>query len=411
MAELSIHIADPARGRSTIKPDMTERNEKISICALVPYPLDTTPSQRFRIEQWMPRLESLGISVDVLPFGDAELMSILHKPGRHAAKALANVRRFLRRFGDVAKTRRYDAVLIHRAACIGGPAMLERFTAMLGRPLIYDFDDAIFRLHTTDANRHFGWLKFPGKTGAICRMSSHIVVGNQYLADYALKFNPRVTIIPTSIDIDRYRPLRREAGAGRLVLGWTGSSTSQTHLESFAPMLRELLSRRNVEFRVISDREPVLPGVPHTWLPWSPETEVQNLCDLDIGIMPIPDDEWARGKCALKALQYMSMGVATICSAVGANKEVIRHGENGLLASSTGEWISCFEMLVDDGLMRRRLGDNGRITVERRYSMNACADLFASVVRQTVERRSSTSDDRKVLSSELRAGVNSSTEG
>src|SRR5437762_3022202 len=160
-------------------------SEMISVCALVPYPVDTTPSQRYRIEQWAPYLEPEGIKVELIPFVDARLMGLLHKPGRRVEKAIGSSARFVRRFVDVMKTRRYDVVLIHRAACIGGPALLERLVVLMGRPLIYDFDDAIFKLHTTEANRHFGWLKFPRKTASICRISNHIVVGNAWLADYA----------------------------------------------------------------------------------------------------------------------------------------------------------------------------------------------------------------------------------
>ena len=167
-------------------------------------------------------------------------------------------------------------------------------------------------------------------------------------------------------------------------MGWTGSSTSQTHLEMFAPMLREFTSRRDVELRVISDREPVLPGVAFVWRPWSAAAEVAELSHFDLGIMPMPDDEWAKGKCALKALQYMAMGVPTICSAVGANCEVIRHGENGLLAKSNEEWIANLELLIDEPALRERLGAMGRRSVEERYSMSRCAELFARVVRETV---------------------------
>lgn len=200
----------------------------ISVCALVPYPVDTTPGRRYRIEQWMPYLESEGISVELVPFVDERLMELLHKPGRRAAKAFANITRFLRRCADAIKTRRYDAVLIHRAASIGGPALLERLVASFGRPLIYDFDDAIFKLHTTEASRRFGWLKFPGKTATICRLASHVAVGKAWLADYARKFNSRVTIIPTSIDTSRYKSVKKNGSNGRVVVGWTGSSTSQT---------------------------------------------------------------------------------------------------------------------------------------------------------------------------------------
>ena len=381
----------------------------ISVCALVPYPVDTTPSQRYRIEQWRPYLESEGILVDLVPFVDDRLMELLHKPGHRSAKAVGGATRFAHRFIDVMKTRRYDAVLIHRAACIGGPALLERLVVFLGRPLIYDFDDAIFKLHTTHANKGFGWLKFPGKTSTICRISSQVVVGNAWLADYARQFNPRVTIIPTSIDTDYYRPVKKNGGSGRVVIGWTGSSTSQTHLEMFAPLLRDLTTtRHDVELRVISDREPLLPGVSYEWRPWSAYAEVDELSHFDIGIMPMPDDEWSQGKCAAKALQYMGMGIPTVCSAVGANFEVIQHGENGLLAGTSSEWKANLESLLDSPALRERLGTMGRRTVEELYSMRRCAGLFAQVVRDAVgDRTRSVSNADKFKVDQTIGGVQS----
>lgn len=350
----------------------------------MPYPPDTTPSQRFRIEQWIPHLAAQGIRVDLLPFADESMLRLMPKPGRRVAKAAANMRRFLARLSDVIAARNYDVVLIHRAACIIGPAILERVVASLGRPIIYDFDDAIFVLHTTDVNRRFAWLKFPGKTASICRMSSHVVVGNSWLADYARRYNSRVSVIPTSIDTGHYQPAKRPRSNGRVIVGWTGSSTSQTYLEVFAPVLKELIARRDVEIRVISNREPLLPGVPYQWRSWSPETEVEELSQFDIGIMPMPDEEWARGKCALKALQYMAGGIPTICTAIGANCEVIQSGENGLLATTSDEWLSQLEKLIDDAGLRSRLGIAGRKTVEERYSMHRSAELFAQVVRSVM---------------------------
>ncbi len=354
------------------------------MCALVPYPLDTTPSQRFRIEQWLPYLAPQGISVDLIPFADEQLMELLRKPGRRTAKAFANLTRLFRRCGEAVKASGYDAVLIHRAACLAGPAVLERIVALSGKPLIYDFDDAIFKLHTTEANRRFGWLKFPGKTATICRISDHIVVGNKWLADYARQFNQQVTIIPTGIDTDLYGPEKKKGSNGRVVIGWMGSSTSQTHLEMFVPLLRLLGARGDVELRIISDREPVLPGVSYVWRPWSAQTEVDDLSHFDIGIMPMPDDEWSRGKCAAKALQYMGMGIPAVCSAVGANCEVIQHGENGLLAATPAEWMANLASLVDSAALREKIGMMGRRTVEERYSMRRCVDLFARVVREAV---------------------------
>lgn len=355
--------------------------KEIAVAALVPYPQNTTPSQRYRIEQWMPYLAAAGIRVDLFPFADSALLDQLHRPGFRISTASRIVLRSMRRFVDLVHSKRYDAILIHRAVSIVGPAWFERLAARMGRPIIYDFDDAIFHLHTTEANRRFGWLKFPRKTATICRLSSHVTVGNEYLAEYARRFNPHVTVIPTSVDTDLYRSIEGQKRNGRIVVGWTGSSTSQTYLEMFAPVLEEIVRDERVELRVHSDRPPRLPGIPHVWRQWSAETESEEIGGFDIGIMPMPDDEWARGKCAMKALLYMSMGIPAVCTAVGANLEVIVHGENGLLAATRDEWLDNIGRLAGDAAMRERLGRAGRRTVEESYSMRRSAELFAGIVR------------------------------
>jgi len=362
---------------------------EIKVLALVPYALNTTPSQRYRIEQWEPLLKQEGIALNMVPFADERLMALLRKPGHLAAKSAAMISAFARRSALVAATASYDAVFIHRAACLAGPAALERVIKLYRRPVIFDFDDAIYFLHTAAANRLFGWLKFPGKTASICRQSAHIIVGNSYLADYARQHNPRVTVIPSSVDTEHYCAAGNKASNPRVVIGWMGSSTSQTHLEMFAPALRELTARQDIEFRVVSDREPDLPGVKLAWRRWSADSEIDELARFDIGIMPMPDDRWSRGKCAMKALLYMSMGMPVVCSAVGTNRELIRHGENGFLAATADEWLSSLNALIVDRSLRDRLGAAGRRTVEQNYSMNHCAKDCARVIRETVENRSS----------------------
>jgi glycosyltransferase involved in cell wall biosynthesis len=367
---------------------MGDTGKLISLCALVPYPVGRVPGQRYRIEQWAPVLRDYGIEVDFLPFADEKLVDLLYEPGRVAAKSARMTTAFVRRLTHVALIRRYDAVLIHRAACLAGPAVVERMVSLLQRPVIYDFDDSIFVLHTTATNHRFGWLKFPGKTARICRLSTHVVVGNSFLADYSRKYNGHVTVIPPSIDTTRYQPAEKREREGRVIIGWTGSSTSQTYLEMFVPVLRELVARPDVEIRVISDREPVLPGVPYVWRRWSAETETKELSALDVGIMPMPDDSWSRGKCSMKALQYMAMGIPPVCSDAGANRELIRHGENGFLATTPEEWLKYLGMLIGNPAVCTRVGQEARKTVEDRYSMRRCAELFARAARQAVLARS-----------------------
>jgi glycosyltransferase involved in cell wall biosynthesis len=358
---------------------------RISVCALVPYPADVVPSQRYRIEQWAPHLAEHGITVDLLPAIDQTLMRLLHKPGHSVEKLVMTLGALPRRIREALSVRSYDAVLVHRAATIAGPALIERIVKRLGRPLVFDFDDAIYLLHTSNANRRLGWLKFPRKTELLCRMSDHVVVGNSYLAAYARQHNHNVTVIPTSVDLTRYHPVDRRT-EGRIVVGWTGSSTSQTHLEMFAPMLADIASRSDIEIRVLSDRKPSLPGVDFTWRPWSVHSEVDEMAAFNIGIMPMPDDEWARGKCSLKALLYMAMGIPAVCSPVGANREIIRHGENGLLAACHDEWIKSISALADDPALRVRLGRAGRQTVEQEFSARRSASLLAGVIRDAVQQ-------------------------
>jgi glycosyltransferase involved in cell wall biosynthesis len=366
---------------------MMQERQPITICGLVPYPLGTSPSQRFRIEQWRPELENKGISIDFLPLMDKQLLDKLYRSGHFFSKAAGMTAATVRRISTLARVRHYDAIFVHRGVCLAGPALLERLMALTGLPIIFDFDDAVHLLDTSEANRHFGWLKFPGKTASICRSSAHVVVGNSYLAEYAFQHNRRVTIIPSSVDTRQYRPVEKRASKGRVVVGWMGSSTSQTHLEAFAPVLREMGSRLEFELRIVSDREPVLPGIPFVWRRWSAETEIQDLGEFDIGIMPMPDDRWARGKCAMKALLYMSMGIPAICSEVGTNREVIEHGRNGFLAATPRDWFAQLGSLIQDPEQRLRLGAAGRETIEERYSMEFCAGSFARVIEETVASR------------------------
>ena len=132
-------------------------------------------------------------------------------------------------------------------------------------------------------------------------------MGNEYLAEYASRYNNKVTVIPSSVDTDSYVPADNAMRSDRLVVGWTGSSTSQTYLEEFTPVLQELIKHRDVAMHVISDRQPDMPGVPVVWHPWSPETEIADLARFDIGIMPMPDDQWSRGKCSMNSYQKQSM--------------------------------------------------------------------------------------------------------
>ncbi|MEZ5347165.1 MAG: glycosyltransferase family 4 protein [Pyrinomonadaceae bacterium] len=365
---------------------MTEK--PISICALMLDPYDTNPGQRFRLEQWEPYLNKLGIEVEYFSFTDAKLRDVLYKDGHLIRKATGMIRAVGRRIGQIRGVSNYDAVYLFRTASMIGPANLERSLKKYRIPVIFDFDDAIYLTNTSNANRRFGWLKFAGKTAEICMLSDAVMVGNSHLGTFAAKHNKNVYVVPTSINTDLYKPRTEKRNHnGRTIIGWTGSSTSQYHLEEFEPVLAELFKRRDdIEIRVISDREPAFKTVPYSWKKWSSEKEIELTEEIDIGIMPTPDDEWSRGKCAAKALQYMALGIPAICTDMGANRDVVVSGENGFLASSQEQWLECFDKLIDDKKLRRKMGAKARKTVVENYSMTKSAELFADVVRKFVKR-------------------------
>ncbi len=365
---------------------MTEKKAGISVCALTLYPFDTVPGQRFRIEQWQPFLEKQGISIDYYSFADVNLTKTLPKPGNFLTKVRGLAKGVVQRLVHLSNLRKYDVVYIYRAATIVGPAFLERLIKLSGRPIVFDFDDAIFLTHTNEANKLFSWMKFAGKTASICRLSTSVMVGNAWLAEYAQKYNSNVTVIPSSVNTAVYslKP-RVSPRKDKIIIGWTGSSTSQTHLEMFAPMLEKLVTRYPVEIHVHSDRSPNLPHIPFVWHQWTTDNEVEVISNFDIGIMPLPDDDWSQGKCSMKALLYMSLGIPTVCSNVGMNREVIIDGKNGLLASSEEEWLKSLESLIKSESLRADLGGAARETVVAKYSMIRCADLFARVIKDSIK--------------------------
>lgn len=362
----------------------------MNVLVLVPYLYDTAPGQRFRIEQWARVLEPKGVSFTFMPFESQALRLVLYRRGQYAAKVRELLRCVRRRLALVASIdRRWDVVFLYRELLPLGPPVLERLLARKV-PLVYDFDDAIFIPDVSDANRRFKWFRWSHKVGAICSLSAHVTVGNEYLRRYAERHARYVSVIPTTIDTAEYTPKDSAALNGVPVVGWSGSMTTVKHLRMLESTLQTLA--RSLEFRlkVIGSTGFRLPGVRVESVPWGARAEVAELRSFDIGIMPLPDDSWSRGKCGLKALQYMAVGVPTIASPVGVNSEIIEDGVNGFLAASEPEWIAKLSLLLADEDLRWGFAKEGRRTVEERYSAKVHAprlyQIFTTVRTQYTTR-------------------------
>lgn len=349
----------------------------------------TAPNQRYRFEQWAPRLHrDHQIELDLLPFESAELSRILYEPGRYGTKGLLVARDFLRRTQALALARRYDAVLVVREAALIGPAIYERLISWSGKPVIFDFDDAIWMAGGDIHNGIFRHLHFFGKTSAICRLADACTVGNAYLADYARRRNPNTFVVPSSIELDNYTLVPEPASQDPFVVCWTGSASTLAHFENARAALETLAAKIPLAVKVICDRPPEAPiaGAEMRFVRWTADREAQEVGDCHAGIMPLPDNEFTRGKCGQKALQYMATGRPVVVSPVGVNKDIVKHGENGFLASSREEFVQALLQLARSSRLRKRMGNAGRKTVENSYSAEIATAKFANVVEAVAAR-------------------------
>jgi glycosyltransferase involved in cell wall biosynthesis len=349
------------------------------ILFLVPYPAGQAPSQRFRYEQYLDQLTAHGIAYTLAPFLDEATWRILYKPGQAAQKVWGIVRGFGRRLKLMATARRYDFVFVHREAAPLGPPVFEWILAkVLGKKLIYDFDDAIWLPAISEANRIAAGLKFHGKVASICRWAYKNACGNAYLAAYARQFNPSTMVMPTTIDTKHlHNQVRDQATPGRLVIGWTGTHSTMKYLDQVVPVLARLEAEGlDFEFRVISNQPPALPLNSLVYLPWNKSTEIADLLGFHVGLMPLEDDPWAKGKCAFKALQYMALGIPPLVSPVGMNTEVVQHGQNGFVCTTANDWETHLRQLLADASLRQHLGQAARATIVQRYSVQANTATF-----------------------------------
>lgn len=344
---------------------------------------DSSPGQRYRIEQWEPYLLGEGIEITYSPFASAELGRILKRPGQLGLKAWQVGRALVRRLREARGASAFDLVYVFREGALLGPALAERILARSGVPFVFDFDDAVWVRYVSQANSYLSYLRFPGKTATLCRLARQVMAGNPYLRDYAARYNSQVTVVPSTVDTERYRPVPQR-NPRRPVIGWTGSYSTARYLALVRPALERL--RRRWDFRIVlvGGEGFELAGVEVEHRPWRSATEVQDLSDIDIGIMPLSDTEWERGKCGLKALQYMALGIPTVASPVGVNSQIVVHAVNGLLAGADAEWEAALDRLLADSGLRRTLGAAGRATVETSYSARVHAPRVADVFRRAL---------------------------
>ena len=342
------------------------------ILIIAPYPPKSAPSQRFRFEQYLSYLRKQGFNITMRPFLSQKGWSTLYKEGSTVAKIMTLSGSFIRRWGLMFSLSKYDHIFIHREASMVGPAVFEWMIAkVFQRKFIYDFDDAIWLPNYSDSNARFQKLKMYKKVNKIMRLADRIIVGNDYLKDYAQTYNNNIQVIPTTIDMIKVHNLDGNPKNEIPIIGWTGSHTTMHYLEELIPVLDELSKEIAFKFHIISNQPMTIERDYIEFIPWNATTEIQDLAGINIGVMPLTDNEWSRGKCGFKALQYMSLGIPPVVSPVGVNTSIIKHKHNGIVSSNHIEWKNgLYELLTNDNL-RREIGQNAKQTILKTYSVEA----------------------------------------
>ncbi len=355
--------------------------EKKSIIFVVPYPHGEAPSQRFRFEQYIPLLEQNGYQIHFAPFLDKKTWSKLYKEGSFLKKITGIIRSFVRRLITILTIYKYDFVFIHREASHIGPPIFEFIIAKIFRKkYIYDFDDAIWLANYSESNAKVHRLKAYWKVKYCIKWAGQITVGNTYLSDYAKKINDNVTIIPTTIDTLHYHNINTDYDQ-QIVIGWTGTHSTMRFLDFLVPIIKKLEVRYDFEFRVISNKEPDYDLRSLNFMQWKRETEISDLNQISIGVMPLEHDIWSEGKCGFKCLQYMSLGIPAVVSPVGVNNAIVNHNVNGLLVESEQQWEDALEKLIQDKSQRVRIGAAGKDTVKREYSVLAYSQEYLNLFK------------------------------
>lgn len=349
----------------------------------VPYPTEG-PSNRYRVEQYLPYIKKEGIVCYLHPFWSSSAFRVLYKRGYYFRKVYFFILGTLLRILDLLQIFKYDLVFIHREAYPIGGVFFETILSILKKHFIFDFDDAIFLPASSRSNSFIGKFKNPNKVAKTIKLSSYVIVGNQYLADFALEYNPKVYVIPTPIDTDRYYPIKdNKESDDKIVIGWMGSITTINFLNMLEDAFIQLSKRFPDIIIKIVGGDFFIKGLGNVISKqWLFNEEIEDLKTFDMGIMPMPDNQWTKGKCGFKAILYMSMGIPTISSCVGVNKEIITDGVNGFLADTEREWVQKLTLLIEDRELRKRIGFSGRVTVEERYSVKVNAPKLLSKLHQ-----------------------------
>ncbi|SEN62824.1 Glycosyltransferase involved in cell wall bisynthesis [Sphingomonas gellani] len=351
------------------------------VLVLCPYPQGVAAGQRLKYEQYLDDWRAAGFDVTVSSFMDMALWDRAYVGGHRLAKAIGTVRGHLRRLRDLTRLRRYDLVYISMWVTPFGTTWMERLTRRWARAIVYDIEDNLL----TEDGAPSGLrqrLKGRGKPRFLLERADHVITASPFMVDRYRERNAKgaVTLIYPSVDTDTFRPRAGPSAEGKPVIGWTGTFSSEPYLDLLRLVFQELARRVDYKLIVIGNFPYQLAGVDLEVLTWSGAEEVAQMQRLDIGVYPLPNDDWVLGKAGLKVIQYMAFGLPSVSSNIGTAIRQVTEGVDGFLVDTEEQWLDVLERLCRDPDLRRRVGEAGRREAVARYSRQATSAQYLTVL-------------------------------
>lgn len=358
----------------------------MEVLALIPNQYGHAPGQRGSIELWERVLAPAGINIQYAPFETARLHEVLYHPGHYATKVKEMLRAYVDRLKLLGDLKRFDAVFVYREAALLGPALLEKMVARRGVPIIYQLDDPLFVPYMSPSNGYLSYLKFFGKIAEICRLAKVVMVNSTQIREYVSQYNQNIWQVPSVVDTKQYvfRPDLLEK-QGEVCIGWSGSPTTIGNIRVIAGALQKLAQQIPHRVHLIGGTAFDLPGVPYIAQKWSAETEVDDLRKMQVGMVPLPVNEWNKRKFYMKTAQYMALGIPAVATPLGSNPEVIEHGVTGFLADSDEEWIDYLSRLIKDHDLRARMSRAAAAAAKEKYSLEGNTGKIIEAFRAAVD--------------------------
>lgn len=357
----------------------TEKKKRILL--LCPYPIGVAPGQRLKYEQYFDYLEQNGYDIVVSPFVTPKFWEIIYRPNHVLAKVGWTLWGYMRRLFDMFRLPFYDGAYVFLWAVPFGPPWMEWLTCHLNSRIVYDIDDLIFLTPKSKANPFVAFFKSRQNSIYMMQHAQHVITCTPYLDQFVRQYQPHTTDISSTINTQSYRPRQIYSfqNPPKLTLGWSGSHSTSAYLNLLRPVLLRLKQHLDFRLLVMGDETFTMEGIEVEALPWREEHEVAIISQFDIGLYPLPNEEWVLGKSGLKALQYMALGIPTIATAIGANFRVIEHGKSGFLVNNEQEWLDNLLQLAESEQLRRQIGQAAAQRVEKYYSIRANQPTYLSV--------------------------------